>query len=501
MRVFIAVGLLFVGSAGLRLRAYDARQNVSNIDAPYHVLLTVEAMRETPAAVHHFLPIVTLGRSFDKGIPLGSAVPDARGNYYYASFPPLGFVAPYVFFQATRLELTPRNLMVFNLGLHLAATVLLCLIAAECLAILGTSGPIAELILVLTAATYLFTFEAMSAHGLVYWHHSLFQVVWLAQLYAFLLVARRLFDGQTPTRAERWTLIVASFLAPSVEWAGYLSGGVAALLLATWPASAGRNAARALAMGVCAATLGAGLVYVLQFASVVDPSLLLMALHGRAAARAALSPQLGRGYLESFGLILPLASVIVIGLATWRGRPRLAAALVTTAAVALVPLTENAVLMEHAARYHFDRLKALVPLTLAIAGGVALMPKRARWATLAAWAGAIVWNVGHVPRARTAAALPVAATERLMTKVRVAARPCAVYGVEETTRGWAVLTLHANAYEDAHDIESLRQRADAHHPCQVILLQGPHLPNAMYAWSGAIVYDVASKRTDTLTAY
>ena len=40
--------------------------NVTNIDASYHVLLTVRALNETPASIHHFLPTVTLGRELDR---------------------------------------------------------------------------------------------------------------------------------------------------------------------------------------------------------------------------------------------------------------------------------------------------------------------------------------------------------------------------------------------------------------------------------------------------
>lgn len=65
-----------------------------NSDATRHVLLTVTAYDETPISDHLFLPIVTLGKQSDKGIPWGATIPDNKGNYYYTSFSPAGYFAP-----------------------------------------------------------------------------------------------------------------------------------------------------------------------------------------------------------------------------------------------------------------------------------------------------------------------------------------------------------------------------------------------------------------------
>ena len=98
-RTFVPVILvLFAISAGLRWSRRD-EAIVANIDASYHVLLTVRALNETPASVHHFLPIVTLGRSFDRDVPFGAAARGPSGLYYYTSFPPFGFVAPWASFE------------------------------------------------------------------------------------------------------------------------------------------------------------------------------------------------------------------------------------------------------------------------------------------------------------------------------------------------------------------------------------------------------------------
>src|SRR5262249_31969905 len=122
----LVIFVLFLISAVIRLARFNPGNEITNMDATYHVLFTVEAMNETPARIHLFLPIVSLGQPSDKGIPWGSTVPDSqRINYYYPSFPALGFIAPYVFFKITGLSLIPRNLMLFGFLIHFIATLLL----------------------------------------------------------------------------------------------------------------------------------------------------------------------------------------------------------------------------------------------------------------------------------------------------------------------------------------------------------------------------------------
>jgi len=51
-RFLLPIALLFLASAAMRWQWRDERSVISNIEASYHVLLTVEAMDETPIAEH-----------------------------------------------------------------------------------------------------------------------------------------------------------------------------------------------------------------------------------------------------------------------------------------------------------------------------------------------------------------------------------------------------------------------------------------------------------------
>ncbi|WP_157739699.1 hypothetical protein [Paenibacillus kribbensis] len=82
----------------LRTSNLKPDSNINNIDASYHVLLTIDALNENSIKDHLFLPIVSLGSVGNKYISWGAAVPNEKGNYFYTSFPQLGFIIPYLFF-------------------------------------------------------------------------------------------------------------------------------------------------------------------------------------------------------------------------------------------------------------------------------------------------------------------------------------------------------------------------------------------------------------------
>jgi len=65
---------------------YKENYNYLDSNATWHVLLTIGAYDETPASVHKFLPIVSLGDEMDKHIQWAEMVADEDGNYYYTLF-------------------------------------------------------------------------------------------------------------------------------------------------------------------------------------------------------------------------------------------------------------------------------------------------------------------------------------------------------------------------------------------------------------------------------
>ena len=199
--IFVGILSLFLLSYFLRTTHHDSnRYVIDNIDASYHVLLTIKALQSTPFGVHKFLPIVSLGNPEDKNIPWGATVPDSYGNYYYTSFSPLGFFIPYLYFEATGYDLTIENLAFFNMLIHLIATFLFAWVVSVFLTNFGLSSVSRAVAVVSLTLFYIFSNEALYSHGVIYWHHSLFQIFWLTQLIAlFKLIG---YYGSSPVQSS-----------------------------------------------------------------------------------------------------------------------------------------------------------------------------------------------------------------------------------------------------------------------------------------------------------
>jgi len=86
--------LLLIFSLSLRQQDFKRVTGAQNLEATYHVLLTVTALDESSAANHWYLPTVSLGGETNKHIPWGVTVPTKTGDYIYTSFTPPGFLAP-----------------------------------------------------------------------------------------------------------------------------------------------------------------------------------------------------------------------------------------------------------------------------------------------------------------------------------------------------------------------------------------------------------------------
>ena len=164
--LFLAVSFL------IRTHDFNKVTGVQNLEATYHALLTIKALKGSPIENHWLLPTVSLGQSRDKNISWGATVPTKSGDYVYTSFTPPGFLAPYIVFEAFKIEASEKNIARLNFILGSLVSIVLYALLINVLEKSGYSRQIAVAGAVLGTTISIFSKEVLQSHGLVYWIHS-----------------------------------------------------------------------------------------------------------------------------------------------------------------------------------------------------------------------------------------------------------------------------------------------------------------------------------------
>lgn len=513
---YLIIMVIFLISIFIRLERFDSQNNIGNLDASYHVLSTVKAMIDNPVSTHKLLPILTYGNIQDKGIPWGATVPDENGNYYYTSFPTLGFIVPYLYFEITSFPLTLKGLMIFNFIIHLVAALLLCRWLQIVLNTINISERVRSAIIVIGAATYLLSYEALFSHGIVYWSHSLFQVIWLLQL---IFLTKFLYVDTDKKWNVVWLLIVC-LLAPLTEWTGYLTSASIAIFLFTKPGY------RKFSLVIVATTFLAGLLFIGQFLFVISPNYLFHSLKSRFLGRSSvndeyngidsLGPELLHGYWESYGILLliPFALallLLIMKLAKHRMNFSLPPFVGGMLFILCVPILENILMLQHAVEYNFDRLKTLIPIVFMISVLIPVFNKRIRETIMIIWVVAIIINVWAFYKVERESIYfnnkesdiqkYIDDDQSLIKLLQQQTKPDAVYAIRGGVRGWVNLTLNRSVYERVLDLQQLNTILQQRDATQGVWLLGDDVGNQVYAWNSALIYDVDtdSKRYITLS--
>lgn len=365
-----AVVLLFAASVAMRLGDFRGTTGVPNLEATYHVLLTVRGLRELPIARSHLLPVVTLGGAGDKFVPWGATIPTATGEYVYTSFPPLGFVAPYAFFSLLRWAPSTQHLIAFNCVLGLASALSLFVLLLRVLVWSGYPRGMSAASAAAGTSLLIFSREALQSFGLVYWSQSFEELLLILQLMALFELWIR------PRRGALVALCAVSFLSALTEWSGLVANVcITALLAFSGPAEKRALNVRMAGL-VLLCTIIAVIGTAVQFVSALGFQQTVLALGQRFLARGAArtdSLSLLVGYANSFGLFLVLAVACASWMAFTERRPGLLAQSTLIPVLLLsasFPLIENAVLLQHASEFSFDRLKLAVPLAIIVSAAL-----------------------------------------------------------------------------------------------------------------------------------
>lgn len=367
----VALLIVFAGSLVIRADNIWHRPLLShNEDATGHVLATLKGMNAAPVAVHKYLPIITLSQNqADRGIDnfYLASISDARGNYFYVSFPPAGFAVPALVFQAIGIEPSLLHLRLLAAALGLATTIAIYFLALALFPPALMRGGNQAVVACSIASLVLLNSDSLWIFGNVYWHHVLFTPV-LAL--ALLTIAGTL---MRPTPAKVVALVLLSFLACSIEWAGFpMAAGMAVVGL--YLIIKGRPGGTALMLaGVLGAVLGAAFIG-WHFSQVAGLDAYLTVLRNRPNEHGWTENAAIQAIIVLLPIYLPLSAMAAVFLWKRTERSDMAAPARTHWRQVIAPVMtcsafaalESIILLKHTAKYTYGALPLTIFLTLCL---------------------------------------------------------------------------------------------------------------------------------------
>jgi hypothetical protein len=158
-----------------------------------HILVTVTAFNQVDWSIHKFLPIFTYSARYNKHIDQhpGAATPDAAGNYFYTSTPPLTFVVPWLFSKVVNADPSITLFRWYNVALQLAASlslgalVLLCLVRSRADRLATFFASSCAVVIYMTAP------ESLKSHSINLWGQQLYAVLLPLQVLTFIFFPSR----------------------------------------------------------------------------------------------------------------------------------------------------------------------------------------------------------------------------------------------------------------------------------------------------------------------
>jgi hypothetical protein len=472
-----------------------------NADALYHVLLTMQAFEETPSSVHNFLPIVTLGNSEDKGIKWGGTIPDQSGNYYYTSFSPAGFLAPYLFTKLFHLPINIKSLYLFNSLLYI-----LCFIGtARLFGSMFIDEQNKNTTILVVAFIYLFQPEIMHSQGIVYWHQSLYQLLFIFQLYLFF---------NLKNKRRLLTFFLLCLIGPYVEWTGYISNiGFAIAFLFSGNKKFNKSASlKFLTVGIL--TVSSLVLHLMHFLSVMPWNVFFVSVYNRFICRSLGAGEsvficfakLMKSFFISYGVMISIITIALIYILSIKVlRLDLLRTLKKYRVLGFIlcfVMLENLLLRQHATVYSFDRIKAvllLIFITLCIFSVLKnyFNNKLANLIVMSSLAVAAMVNVGYymqnnnyykreVDYLKNNRSIAKSINDRYSYENSILAHE------EIPTRGYSNVLFQRGIYENT-SLDSARKIALSDNKQYVVLFKCTYNSCNLYDYSNYIVYDVINE--------
>lgn len=450
----VAVCILLAISLFFRLHDFEKVTGSQNLEASYHVLITLNALSESDVTHHWYLPTISLGEEKDKHIAWGATIPTRTGDYVYTSFTPYGFLAPYFALKVSGQNISLESLAFFNFVLGSVITLLLFTFLFKVLRFNGLNAWSAVSGALMGCVIGIFSREALLSHGVIYWVQSFYQLILLSSLFVLFKYCS-VTDIQSRQRYA-WALCALAFFGALTEWTGYFFNfGLFCIL---WVNTLRIEGSRWLSKKICIATILAGVITILHYSLAAGLLPTLKAFARRFLARSAGAGSLSdllHAYVLSYGYFIAAMLITAAGL-IWLKKSQstsnraLSITLVVLIA-ASVPLLENLIMLQHATQFSFDRLKFIFPAALLI--GLSLLYFRTKGRTVLAGLitlAAIQGCMTYKKDINNYAAWPQIDEQNKQLASLVEQElnvKCAVLSTDMSVRGYANLLFHRGIYE------------------------------------------------------
>ena len=485
----LLVAILFLTSFLARLPDLRDGVGAENLEASYHVLLTIESIKQSPASEHLFLPIISLGQPQDKGIPWGATVPTKHKDYIYTSFLPAGFLAPYAALSAFDAQFTLRNLAIFNGLLGLIGIIFFFQLAWRVAETLSPDRKQNVRDALLASLPILFSAQGLQSTGLIYWHQCIYQIILLATCHVLLSILKNAPNAQR----SAVILLGLAFIGPFFDWTALLVNGALVVLLCICAITGHRR--YALAGGVVAATLLSILLTISHFALLIGAQEFLDASLHRFGARSVTRDVhlLPWGYVKSFGLFLIVFVWALLPAFKRLARPGNdagARAVIGLAVVVAAACLENLVLFQHASQFGFDRFKFAVAIGLLIVTALPRLDPRSRgWMEGTLVASSVFGVLTYVAELRYYGAWQQTYHNNLTLRDnidRLVDRKCALFVSNSTVRAYTNIWLKRGVFEDVSSQEFAKMSSNANR-CGAVYLISERFKPDIFSYPAAVV--------------
>ncbi len=216
----VILGLLLVATFFPVALRYQALVANTVFDYEWHsstVLRHLLIWDQQGLSSHHFVPGVSYEGAVNKHIDNHSSVEvgrqgysDAKGNFFYVSYPPFAYIAPYVVFKVIGVEPNIVGLRVFNVVTQIATAGVLFLLLLRM-----TRKPA---IAFLGYCIYLFSPIALYMHGVNYMSDMFVQLLFaLAGYFFYVLITK---EKDLHYWKTYLPLAITLFLTVYTEWIG-----------------------------------------------------------------------------------------------------------------------------------------------------------------------------------------------------------------------------------------------------------------------------------------